>query len=66
MTNEVTYRGVAINDGSTIDKLKEQATDKEANLFFSLCENDNDFIEVERFKEIILLRRTVQHSHRMF
>ena len=60
MTNEVTYRGVAINDGSTIDKLKEQATDKEANLFFSLCENDNDFIEVERFSYICIARSVTE------
>ena len=65
MTNEVTYRGVAINDGSTIDKLKEQATDKEANLFFSLCENDNDFIEVERFKEIIFNSGLQQSDDRL-
>ena len=52
MGNETTYRGVIIKDG-TIDKLKEQATDKEANLFFSLCENGNDFIDVEKFKEVI-------------
>ena len=52
MGNETSYRGVIIKDG-TIDKLKEQATDKEANLFFSLCENGNDFIDVEKFKEVI-------------
>ena len=65
MTNEVTYRGVVINDGSTIDKLKEQATDKEANLFFSLCENGNDFIEVEKFKEIIFNSGLQQSDDRL-
>ena len=53
MSEEVYYRGVKVNSDATIDKLKEQASDKEANLFFSLCDNGNDFIEVEKFKEII-------------
>ena len=64
MGNETTYRGVIIKDG-TIDKLKEQATDKEANLFFSLCENGNDFIDVEKFKEVIFNSGLQQNDDRL-
>ena len=65
MTSDFFYRGGNIQGDSKIDKLKEQATDKEANLFFSLCDNGNDFIEVEKFKKIIFNSGLQQSDDRL-